>query len=251
MFTSFFETPISPMEKCPNSICEQNKNLLFKDCPTCGSFWWYPNVENANQLEEREALESNYQHAVREADAGSSRDTLNKFEKAVSDSFVVVNMKDALLLQFLNNDTMDYKNHYLLVEEGIIAPYPLQEEGDRSTTESKLFPLYYKEIRYGALSIDGYGLESYGNIAVKLKSDLIKNRTSFFVENSLAFMKRYKIQVFGSFPKGFLAIWENRCKLAVSKEFDPEKNSPEETDFAKLLLNSTNVKFKDRFVEAH
>ena len=90
------------MEKCPNPICEQNKNLLFKDCPICRTFWWYPNVEMANQLEEREALELNYNIAEREADARGSRDQLNKFERAASNSFVFINMRDKELEQFLS-----------------------------------------------------------------------------------------------------------------------------------------------------
>ncbi len=236
---------------CPNPDCGNKKNLSFKDCPTCKTFWWFPNVEKSNQKEELEALDKNYQRAVIEACKKGHESQLNGFQNALKESYVVVNMKEEELLEFLNDDNRQYKSHFMLVKEGIRSPYSLPAEEQRATVEAKLFGHYASEIRYGALTLDGFGLESYGNVAVNLKSKLLQDCTSFFVENSLIFMEKYKIEVLKPLPKGLSSSWGNRAKLSVAKVFNPQKSPPQTGDFAKLLLNSTGNKNKDEFIEAH
>lgn len=208
-------------------------------------------MEKTNQPAETNALDKKFQMAVIEARKRGCESQLHDFQNAMKESFVVINMKEKELLSFLTDDTRKYENYFLLVEAGIRPPYSPVDDEQRRTAEVKLFGRYASEIRYGALTLDGLGLHAYGCVAVKLKSNLIESCTSFFVDNSLAFMKKYQIEVMKPFPKGFIANWGSRAKLAVAKAFHPQKSSPETEPFAKLALNSTGDKYADSFIEAH
>jgi hypothetical protein len=196
-------------------------------------------------------LDSRYQSAKTKATAEGSAGRLSDFEIAVGNSRLVLNMNDNLLWNFLNDANLIYLNYFLMVDRGLILPKPIDQDVERMTVDTLLFGSYFQHIRYAALSLDGSGLESYGNISVTLVDTHLTEAVSFLEENAYRF-KEGRVGVSSStIPEGYLATWETRCKLAVAKLQENIKTSTEPSEFVKLMLQSTKDKRTDKYIEAH
>lgn len=117
--------------------------------------------------------------------------------------------------------------------------------------EGKLYGDQTGEIRYGALSTDGRGLSSYGDVALRLRDVAIAQRTTVLHENSYDFAARHRIGLTDSWPLGFLGAWDDRALVAVAKHAETLPEACNDGEFETILLSSQGDRATDRFVEAH
>ena len=240
---------MSDYDTCPE--CGHSTSITRRKCSKCRKEIWYPNVKLAELYVEQRALERRCACAKKKADKNGSSQRLKEFEEKVENTCLVINMKEKLLLEFLRDTDKIYENYHVLARDEIYI-LPPQIERIRIAVDGVLFPGFMDQIRFAALSLDGHGLKSYGGVSVRLDDTYLKESVSFLEENSFGFMKKHGIRVASpSTPKGYLAVWQTRGKLAVAKLAESVNNSTQEADFAKLMVKSTMDKNTDEFIEAH
>ncbi len=108
-----------------------------------------------------------------------------------------------------------------------------------------MFPSYHEEIQFGALSLDGKGVLSYGACCLVIKSVAIARRTSVFWENAVDFCNRVCPEQNKPIPPGHRAPWPLRAKLAAAKGEPLLDRQTALSEFSRILLDG------DRFVEVH
>jgi hypothetical protein len=124
----------------------------------------------------------------------------------------------------------------------------------RGIADTILFgDLNKQQIRFAALSLDGLGLESYGDCSMTLRRDMIEHRATVFEENSVMFMKRHSINGVDDFtvPPGYRAVWHRRADLCLSKLSGSLDRASPTDQFARILLSTGAKPEDDDFVEVH
>lgn len=225
-----------PSDKCPH-------------CARPGIFW---NVLVAEDSNERGELLNRYNAAKAEALRRGTNTVLADFEKALEASVAVIARSESEVLRLATTTKQLYATYYEQLESNIRLPDGDEWDVVREVTDTVLFPKFKREIRFGALSIDGVGVVNYGTCSMALRSEMISHRASVFEENSVLFMKHQNIQVSNPvLPKGFRAAWNDRAMLSVAKlesVIDP-KLLPDE--YSKLLLTQGASSADDDFIEVH
>ena len=123
----------------------------------------------------------------------------------------------------------------------------------RRITDALLFGPNMDEIRFAALSLDGFGLDNYGACSLVLREEMIAHRASVFDENSVTFMEHREIGVrdANSLPAGYRAPWADRHRLCVAKLARNLDSSTQSAEFGSLLLKPAETSADDNFVEVH
>jgi hypothetical protein len=230
---------------CPH--CNRDAEELSTTCKSCGRFTWYPNVLLADRPSEKEALEDRYNRAFLEAEKAGTLDLLEKFDEAVRSSTAVFAMNIARL-RALAVEKQLYSNYDLAIRGHVRRIATSVNDQHRKTVDAKLWGSASDQIRYGALSLDGRGVLSYGECFISLADTFISHRASVLERNSFAFLEDVKIGE--DSPLGFRSSWANRHKVAVAK-CHREITGMSEGDFASVLLKATSSRHTDDFVEVH
>lgn len=238
-----------PLLECPR--CGSKISDSAEKCETCGYYAGSPNVRAAKSDEETEALNTRYAEAVENAKANGSYSRLLLLEEAAKKSCVVVNADLDFLHFFVTNPKALYSTYSLATKGQIRKPASRRNEEDRLAIESKLFGGYAGEIRYGALSLDGSGLKSYGAYTLKLREVAIADRTTLLEVNSFDFVERHGIRPRVGLPSGYRATWEDRHRLVVAKLADRISAGASEAEFSTMLLRGEGDRATDDFIEAH
>jgi len=184
---------------------------------------------------------------LRNATQRKCRATLDRFEAALAGSKAVINGRVELLERLASSDRELYSGYYQRLEAGIQAPYGDLWDVLRTKADATLFPLFGKEIRFAALTLDGVGVHSFGECSLVLRESFIAHRTSVFEDNSAVFFRDrdYKL------PPGYRATWKERAKLCVAKLAAALQAGMEFADFPGVLLQQGESPEEDRFVEVH
>lgn len=104
---------------------------------------------------------------------------------------------------------------------------------------------------YGALSLGGKGLTSYGSCGFSLKEVAVRGRATLLEENSYVFTKKHDVFRTNNIPPGFRAVWQDRRKLAVAKLAKNISISTGPSDYPDLVLHSDGDRSTDQFIEVH
>ena len=233
-------------------FCTYNFELSLDCCPHCGRPSLFPNVAEADQEEEHNALQQRYQEAQADASRRGARVVLIAFEQAVaahSRAVAARHVEEAGRLA--SSDNKIYPSFYEEVEAGIRTPNGGPWDRDREPIDSMLFNYYKKAIRFAALSLDERGVEDYGECFMLLREDMIAHRATVFEANSVKFVKA-KVIAMGSMqiPPGYRAVWQERGYLAVAKlARHLAANTPADA-FPRLLLTGRDTGLDD-FIEVH
>lgn len=236
-----------PCDHCHHDIPQPSER-----CPHCarpGIFW---NVIVANSDKERSELERRYDEAKTDAISRGAEIALQNFENAVSNSKAVIARNELEVLRLATSTRQLYATYYQQMEAGLRLPDGDDWDVVREIADSLLFPKYKKDMRFGALSLDGVGLVNYGSCSICLRNEMISHRASVFEENSVLFMKRKKIRVSDSdLPKGFRASWDHRNNLCVAKLAGSIDSTSDPNKYSELLLKCGESSADDAFVEVH
>jgi hypothetical protein len=216
-----------------------------KDCPSCGEFCWFPNVRKAQEPEELSELEKRYDAAKAAATARDCHAVFLAYETALADSVAVVCRSLDHVKALLSNESAVYVSFYKQTLSGARRAEDTPIETQREATDVRVFPSYHRDIQFGALSLDGKGVRSYGACSLVLKSIAIARRTTVFWENTVDFCNRVCPEQTKAIPPGYPAPWPQRAKLAASKGEPLLDRQTTPADFSRILLDG------DRFVEVH
>ena len=162
------------------SDCGNSFHLSQPQCPHCGRPGLYGNVYAAEVADEVNALERRYQSAKRDAVARGAETALGNFEAALSNSQAVIARPVSEVLRLSTSDNELYATYYQLLNSPIRLPTGEKWDVLRASADSALFPNYKEEIRFGALSLDGFGISNYGECFIILRTDMIAHRASVF-----------------------------------------------------------------------
>lgn len=222
-------------------------------CPHCARPSLYPNVNAANDIEEKEALEKRYHEAVLYAKSKNYYNLIDEFEKSIKRSKAVINRSILETDKIATNENQLYASFYKLIESGVRIPEDNKWDKIRDLTDDALFPGYKKDIIFACLCLDGSGLFNYGKVTMALKETMIAHRASVFEENSVKFMENHNIRIAQShkLPKGYRASWENRHKLCVAKHFKDLNLHTDNKDFPRIILREGKTTAEDIFIEVH
>jgi hypothetical protein len=236
---------------CPD--CKNDIPQPAERCPHCGrpSYFW--NVITAGDVAERDSLDRRYQAAKAEALSRNADVPLQDFETAITASKAVISRSESEVLRLATNTRQLYSTYYQLIEAAVRLPNGDEWDPVRELTDTLLFPQYKKEIRFGALSLDGVGLANYGPCSIVLRDDMISHRASVFEENSVLFMEHQGVSISRntSLPKGYRASWDQREKLCVAKLFRKIDSGTTSDKYSGILLKQGANSEDDEFVEVH
>ncbi len=167
-------------------------------------------------------------------------------------SAAVIARSESELLRLAMSTKQLYATYYQQLEGGVRLPDGDTWDVVREIADTLLFPKYKKEVRFGALSLDGIGLANYGSCSITLRNEMISHRTSVFEENSVLFMKHKKIRTSNpNLPKGFRATWNERAKLSIAKLAPSIDSTLVPNQYSKLLLTQGASSADDKFIEVH
>jgi len=211
-------------------------------------------VNVANGQSERDALEIRYQAALTDAKSRGVTVTIDLFEQALAGSEAVICRYFGEVFRLSYSDDEICATFYQRVESGMRIPGGDKWDRLRAIADTNLFGERNKrEVRFAALTLDGFGLENYGDCSLLLKTPMIAHRASVFVENSVIFMRYHNVQAGNDYtvPLGYKAPWLSRGSLAVAKLASKITATTTANEFRALLLKSGADTEKDHFVEVH
>lgn len=232
--------------------CESCKNEIpqpAERCPHCGEPGIYWNVLAAQEASEVAALDRRYAVAKKDAASRKADGPLQDFESAIAGSRAVIARTESEVLRLATSTRQLYGSYYQQIEGGVRLPDGDDWDTWRELADTVLFPKYKQEIKFGALSLDGISLSSYGSCSIVLRDDMISHRTSVFEENSAIFMKRHGVRP--NVPKGYRAAWQERAKLCVAKLGERFDSGTVPGEYSRILLKQGATSNDEEFIESH
>lgn len=203
--------------KCTNPDCQEEIHGSYRSCVVCGRDAGHPNVRVAEEPREKAALSVRYGTSLSRAAADGYQNVFERFQHAVSQSNAVICRPLSNLVEIVSSDDALYVSYYRQVAAGIRMPADNSWDRGRESVESAVFPHYYQEMAYGALSLTGIGVTAYGHFSILLKEAAIKERASVFDQPLFPFFRNEKIVVGEPLPLGYRATWPDRGRLAAAK----------------------------------
>lgn len=196
-------------EFCGHDVPSERNN-----CPHCGRQCPFPpNVRAAQAEPERRALNRRYRSALVEAGDHGAEEVVRRFGAAVRTSRAVIARPLRDVERLASSDRELYPTFYGLTEGEVRVSFGDKWDILRRVADAALFPGYEKHIRFAALSLDGVGLDEFGECSLVLREDMIAHRASAFEANSASFVERHHHPV----QPGFRSTWEERSKLCTAK----------------------------------
>jgi hypothetical protein len=192
--------------------------------------------------------------AAASADVRGATDKVQEFAAAVGTAEAVANRYFGELFRLGWSDDQVYATYYQRVQAGIQLPESDVWNRLRAIADTIIFGDVNKaSIRFAALSLDGTGLENYGDSALTLKTSMIAHRASVFEENAVMFVEKHDIRGKHKFlvPVGFQAPWENRVQVCLAKLSDQIMSDTDPAEFQSILLSPGLTSGDDNFVEVH
>jgi hypothetical protein len=235
---------------CPNPQCGEEIRTPEIECVVCGTFLGYPNVRVAASSSETTALSERYANAEADAAKRGCENVFQAFVGAILTSKAVICRPLKIVAQFVLSDDPLYSTYYKGVGRDRRIDLSTVDD-DRRATDVLLFPSYYDQIVFAALSLDGVGTKDYGTCSLVLKDMAVESRASVFEKNSVTFCKEAALGVGRPVPAGHRAPWADRHKLAGAKLGARLDSGTPTRSFPRILLSQSSKKGESDFVEVH
>ncbi len=203
--------------RCLNNKCGEEVPDHSRICVVCGKDAGYPNVRAAEKPEEVQAVEKRYQSAILESKKRDCEDIVEHFRVAITSSEAVFCRPVTKMSALVSSDNELYASFHTLVEAGMRLPEKNSFDIRRAAIDATLFPNYFRDIQFAALTLDGFGPRYYGECSIVLKDIAVAGRATVFEENSFDFFEKNKIPTGEQPPFGYKTTWMNRDRLAVGK----------------------------------
>ncbi len=172
-----------------------------------------------------------------------------RIEAVAARSHAVLNTNPKFADQWVSTRVV-FLTYARQVAAGVRPPSRLPDDQDRVGSEGLLYGSAAGSFVYAALSADARGLWSYGDVALFLRDDSIRRRAAVLEENAFDFCERHGVTVRRR-PRGYLAVWADRPRLAVAKLAARLPPDADEARVAAELLVPGRTRADDAFMEVH
>lgn len=205
----------------------------------------------AERPAETQALDRRFDQAQASAKARDIADVALAFCQAVKlNSKAVFNRHLAVLNAWLNGANPLIVSFEHQKDVGRLPNGTIYDE-QRGTAEQAINPYCWRELVYGALTLDSLGTSYYGPYAVVLRDVTIDERATVFEENPFIFNPKHHVIAGASPPVGYRAAWSNRDRLAFAKLAPKLRTGMAESDFVDVLMEPRRDESDCDFVEVH
>jgi hypothetical protein len=208
-------------------------------------------VDLAGEPAQLAALEERYRAARKKAEWEKTTGCQERLQRLANQTMAVVNTQIGLALDLFIREDLLYAPYEAQVRAEVRSPADFGDDRQRRVIGDLLYASWGAEIVYAALSADGAGLTSYGQVHLGLDEVTIAYRAAVLEENSYHFMERHGITPAKPLPLGYLAVWGERGKLAVAKLVDRLQPGLDAQACRTLLLESKGDRRTDLFLEVH
>jgi len=186
-----------------------------------------------------------------QGEAGGAAAGLEVLERVAEHTAAVVNLPVGLAHGLFIGEIPLYSPYEQQLKGRLRTPAKPEDDRQRRAVGGLLYGSYGEDIVYAALSADGRGLSSYGLVHLELEEVCVAYRSTVLEENSYSFMKRHKVTPGRPLPRGYLARWQDRGRLAVAKLARNVSGDLDEEACRGLLLQSEGDRASDLFLEVH
>ncbi len=221
-------------------------------CPHCGRPQFFPNVDLAETPDERKKLQAKYDAAMMNAKLRGVDDVVRSFESVCESSIAVFACPILKLHRAIASSTDIFETYYDLERLKLRADTPADVSFDwarlRPQAEIELLGNHHNidKLHYACLSLNGDGLESYGDCIVQLATEMIAHRASCFEGNTAVLFKNCR-----NFSGFVRSGWSERHKLSVAVFEESVNPGCKADDFSRILVHIKGDPVLDRFVEVH
>lgn len=246
MSTGTTTTKVPNAEPCAD--CGNEVPLDWKSCPHCARPQLFPNVRLANHAAERAKLDERYQEALKDAQTRGCTSQLADFESACQRSAAVFRCQLLRLHAEIASGTEVYKPFRDI--ERLRLRYEKEVDRDwqalRTKAERELLGNddHLGSVHYANISLNGEGVQGYGDTTVTLRESMIAHRSTCIEGNSADLFAKH-----GSLAKILRSTWEDRGKLCVAKTAANVDASSKTDDFPGLIVKNRTPSNDDDFVE--
>ena len=233
---------------CP--ACTFEMAISHLSCPHCGRPGFAPNVDLANDPDERQKLSERYAAALAECDKKGTRAIADEFDAACSNSRAVFALNAQKLFREVCTGTDIFETFYDLerLKNRTEAGTGLDWASLRPRAEIELLGSHsnIEHIHYACLSLEGQFLPHYGDCVVTLSEAMTAHRISCFEGNTAVQYHR---------NAGFAGLvrsnWQNRNQICVVMFAEQLELGSTPADFPAILVQSGASSVDDIFVEVH
>jgi hypothetical protein len=217
-------------------------------CLACGHFLGYPNVRKAEAMQAD--LDRNCTAAVADADARGVRPLLDGLATLLASSSAVV----AMPVNVLRAMTLGaaYRSYHRALADDLRGAAEEIYHRHRGVVDEAVHPGYSADITNAAISVDGRGLNNYGEITLRIGDVFIADRATVLRENAFAFYERYDLgRRDAQEVPGWRCVWQRRADLGVAHLTPYLTSATPVTSLPSLVLQSGTGRDNDRFMEVH
>ena len=234
---------------CPK--CNEVVPEAQRYCLACGADAGFPNVRLAQRQNELTKLRARLKTARTSANAAEYEPVLNDFGLSVSDSKAVIARSLRVLHDLIESEHRTYSSYHKELNAGTRIAKDDIFDRTRTQFENALFPHFYDDICFAALTLDETWLSWFGDYAMILKDSMIADRTTVFEENPFLFARRLNLPLTATMPPGYRAVWDRRHDIAKAKLYPKLTSSTQKHDYPHILMDTSNSTSDADYIEVH
>lgn len=234
-------------------LCDDCKNempITRTTCPHCGRPQLFPNVSLAKDSVEKKKLIDRYNRALSAAAKRDCAQVALRFDEVCTQTTAVFTCPLERLHRETATGTELYETYYDLERLRLRTSSSQNFDWEKLRPQAEIELLgsnkHLDQLHYACLSIDGNGLSSYGECAVRLAEPMIAHRASCFEGNTAVIYAKKR-----DLSTCIRCDWGDRNKICVAVCSDRISQSTNEADFPGILLALGVQPDEDQFIEVH
>lgn len=204
----------------------------------------------AEQEAERRKLQERYEKAWNDSRRRGLEKIVAEFERVCDASTAVFNCGVTKLFREIASETDIFETYHDLERLRVRSERPTGHNFQKLRPQAEIELMgseqHLDKLHYAALSLDGFGLDGYGDCTVTLREDMICHRASCFEGNSALLYEQEH-----DFSEFLRSSWAERAMLCVAKTAAVLDDSISCRDFPRMLLSTGLTQDNDQFVEVH
>lgn len=213
----------------------------------------YANVDLANTEQEVDKLIIRSSEKELESQAKNTSDICELFHNACEQSKAVIACSVEKLHRQVNVGSNKFEAYYELEKLRWQAQAPKEYNWRTLRPQAEIELLGSEEhirsglqLHYACLSLDGIGLDHYGECKIELLDNMISGRASCFEGNTaLIYFQEH------GFANRLRSSWGNRALIAYALCSELITSTTTSSDFPNVLLSSSQDGLNDRYIEVH
>jgi len=220
------------------------------NCPHCARPQYFPNVDLATALPEKNKIDQRHQLALADVNLRECADEVAQFEALCAKSVAIFSCSVEKLYREVASGT-DVFETFSDLERLRLNAAPLSAYNWaklRPQAEIELFGshAHLDKVHYACLSLDGVGLTSYGDCTVELAEPMIAHRASCFEGNTaIVYAKNH------SFESSLRSDWSDRHRMCTAVLAGSITAGMDSSQFPSILVQNGATSADDRFIEVH